>query len=87
MHLLFVVYYYFLLKTFFLLMDTALLAPPSTVQLCVTGLTCTLANHCLTPVKLSSDVMSYITTTPSALRKNCLVMLRYLREGEEPTTR
>ena len=70
-------------------MDTDTFAIPSIVQLFVaaisTGLTCTLVNHCLTPVKVSSDVMSYITTTPSALRKNCLVMLRYLQEGAEPT--
>lgn len=44
------------------------------------SLTFTLVSHCLTAVKLGSSVMSYITTTPSALRKNCLVMLRYLQE-------
>lgn len=46
-------------------------------------LTLTLVSHCLTAVKLSSVVISYITTTPSALRKNCLVMLRYLQDKQE----
>lgn len=43
-------------------------------------LTLMLVSHCLMAVKLCSAVMSYITTTPSALRKNCLVMLRYLQQ-------
>lgn len=43
-------------------------------------LTLILVSHCLMAVKLCSAVMSYITTTPSALRKNCLVMLRYLQQ-------
>lgn len=38
-----------------------------------------LVSHCLTAVKLCSAVMSYVTITPSTLRKNCLVTLRYLR--------
>lgn len=46
-------------------------------------LTFTLVSHCLTAVKLCSAVMSYITITPSALRKNCLVMLRYLQGERE----
>lgn len=45
--------------------------------------TLTLVSHCLTAVKLCSAVTSYITITPSALRKNCLVMLRYLQEEQE----
>lgn len=44
----------------------------------VKGQTWTLVSHGCTALKLSSTVTSYITTTPSALRKNCLVMLRYL---------
>lgn len=48
-----------------------------------TCLTLTLVSHCLTAVKLCSAVMSYITTTPSALRKNCLVMLRYLQQEDD----
>lgn len=40
--------------------------------------TWTLSSQGLTALKLSSTVTSYITTTPSAFRKNCLVMLRYL---------
>lgn len=42
------------------------------------SVTCTLASQCLTSVNVCSLVISYTTTTPSALRKNCLVMLRYL---------
>ncbi|TNN56383.1 Protein arginine N-methyltransferase 8 [Liparis tanakae] len=44
----------------------------------VKGQTWTLLSQGCTALKLSSTVTSYITTTPSALRKNCLVMLRYL---------
>lgn len=44
--------------------------------------TLTLVSHCLTAVKLSWELISYITITPSALRKNCLVMLRYLQEEQ-----
>lgn len=40
--------------------------------------TWTLASHGFTALKLSATVTSYISTTPSALRKNCLVMLRNL---------
>lgn len=38
-----------------------------------------LISHCLTAVNVSFAVMSYITMTPSAFLKNCLVMLRYLQ--------
>lgn len=40
--------------------------------------TWTLTSHGLTALKLSATVTSYSSTTPSALRKNCLVMLRNL---------
>ena len=43
------------------------------------SLTWTLSSQGLTALKLSSTVTSYMTTTPSAFRKNCLVMLRYLQ--------
>lgn len=63
------------------------LQPLCQISLCFSDLfllTLTLVSHCLTAVKLGSEVMSYITITLSALRKNCLVMLRYLqgKEGE-----
>lgn len=43
--------------------------------------TWTFRSQGLTAVKLSATVTSYINTTPSALQKNCLVMLRNLRKG------
>lgn len=45
-------------------------------------LTSTLTNHCFTATKVSCAVTSYITTTPSAFRKNCFVMLRYLEVSD-----
>ena len=47
------------------------------------SLTWTLSSQGLTALKLSSTVTSYMTTTPSAFRKNCLVMLRYLQPPRE----
>ena len=44
-------------------------------------LTSTLLSHGRTATKDCLAVRSYMTTTPSALRKNCRVMQRYLREG------
>lgn len=45
---------------------------------CLTPLTSTVLNHCRTDRKDCLDVRSYITMTPSAFRKNCWVMHRYL---------
>lgn len=44
-------------------------------------LTSTLLSHCRTSRKDCLAVRSYMTTTPSAFRKNCWVMQRYLREA------
>ena len=51
----------------------------------VKGQTWTLVSQGFTALKLSSTVTSYISTTPSALRKNCLVMLRNLRQRQSLT--
>ena len=51
----------------------------------VKGQTWTLVSQGFTALKLSSTVTSYISTTPSALRKNCLVMLRNLRQRQSWT--
>lgn len=45
-------------------------------------LTSTLLSHCRTDRKDCLAVRSYMTMTPSAFRKNCWVMQRYLHGGE-----